>query len=75
MTTIIYNGIEMAQKKGGTVEIFCDRPSVVSITELIATLTLLDQTSGEAQISCHSSQSPYSLRAESDHRPEPGATR
>ena len=69
MTTIIYNGIELAQKKGGTVEIFCDRPSVVSITELIATLTLLDQTSGEAQISYHSSQSQYNLRAGSDHRP------
>ena len=75
MTTIIYNGIEMAQKKGGTVEIFCDRPSVVSIAELIDTLTLLDQTSGEAQISCHSSQSQYNLLSGSDHRPEPGATR
>ena len=75
MTTIIYNGIELAQKKDGTVEIFCDRPSVVSITELIATLTLLDQTSTEAQISCHSSQSQYNLLAGSDHRPEPGAAR
>jgi len=75
MNTIIYNGIELAQKKGGTVEIFCDRPSVVSITELIDTLTLLDQTSGEAQISCHSSQSQYNLRAESSHRPEPGEAR
>ena len=75
MTTIIYNGIELAQKKGGTVEIFCDRPSVVSITELIDTLTLLDQTSGEAQISYHSSQSQYSLLSGSSHRPEPGATR
>ena len=75
MTTIIYNGIEMAQKNDGTVEIFCDRPSVVSITELIDTLTLLDQTSEEVQISFCSSQSPYNQRAESDHRPEPGATR
>ena len=75
MTTIIYNGIELAQKKDGTVEIFCDRPSVVSITELIQTLTLLDQTSTEAQISYHSSQSQYNLLAGSDHRPEPGAAR
>ena len=74
MNTIIYNGIEIVQKKGGTVEIFCDRPSVVSITELIDTLTLLDQTSGEAQISCHSSQSQYNLLAKSNRRPEPGAT-
>ena len=75
MNTIIYNGIEIAQKKDGTVEVFCDRPSVVSVTELIQTLTLLNQTSTEAQISYHSSQSPYNLRAESDHRPEPGAAR
>ena len=75
MTTIIYNGIELAQKKDGTVEVFCDRPSVVSITELIQTLTLLNQTSTEAQISYHSSQSPYNLRAESSHRPEPGEAR
>jgi len=75
MTTIIYNGIEIAQKKDGTVEVFCDRPSVVSITELIQTLTLLNQTSTEAQISYHSSQSPYNLRAESSHRPEPGEAR
>ena len=75
MDTIIYNGIEMAQKKDGTVEIFCDRPSTVSITELIDTLTLLDQTSGEVQTSFCSSQSPYNLLSESSHRPEPGATR
>jgi len=75
MTTITYNGIELAQKKDGTVEVFCDRPSTVSITELIDTLTLLDQTSTEAQISYHSSQSQYNQRAESDHRPEPGAAR
>ncbi len=75
MTTIIYNGIELAQKKDSTVEVFCDRPIVVSITELINTLTLLNQTSTEAQISYHSSQSQYSQRAESDHRPEPGAAR
>ena len=74
MNTIIYNGIEIAQKKGGTVEVFCDRPSVVSITELIQTLTLLDQTSTEAQISCHSSQSRYNLLEEANRRPEPGAT-
>ncbi len=75
MTTITYNGIELAQKKDGTVEVFCDRPSVVSIVELIQTLTLLNQTSEEAQISYHSSQSQYNQRAESDHRPEPGAAR
>ena len=75
MTTITYNGIELAQKKDGTVEVFCDRPSTVSITELIDTLTLLNQTSEEAQISYHSSQSQYNQRAESDHRPEPGAAR
>jgi len=75
MNTIIYNGIEMAQKKGGTVEIFCDRPSVVSITELIQTLTLLTETSEEAPSSFHSLQSPYNLLGGSDRKPEPGATR
>jgi len=75
MTTIIYNGIELAQKKDGTVEIFCDRPSVVSITELIDTLTLLTETSKEAPSSFHSLQSPYNLLAGSDRKPEPGATR
>ena len=54
--TITYNGIEMAQKKDGTVEIFCDRPSVVSITELIDTLTLLSETSEEAPSSFHTLQ-------------------
>ena len=75
MTTIKYNGIELAQKKDGTVEVFCDRPSVVSITELIDTLTLLSGTSKEAPSSFHSLQAPYNLRAESDHRPEPGEAR
>lgn len=75
MTTITYNGIELAQKKGGTVEIFCDRPSVVSITELIETLILLNQTSEEAQTSFCSSQSQYSLLSGSDHRPELGEAR
>ena len=75
MTTIKYNGIELAQKKDGTVEVFCDRPSVVSITELIDTLTSLSGTSEEALSSFHSLQSQYNLRAESDHRPEPGEAR
>ena len=75
MTTIIYNGIELAQKKDGTVEVFCDRPSVVSITELIQTLTSLSETSEEAPSSFHSPQSPYNLLAGSDRRPEPEATR
>ena len=73
--TITYNGIEMAQKKGGTVEIFCDRPSVVSITELIDTLTSLSGTSEEAPSSFHSLQAPYSLHVKSSRTPEPGATR
>ena len=73
--TITYNGIEMAQKKDGTVEIFCDRPSVVSITELIATLTSLSETSEEVPSSFHSLQAPYNLHVKSSHRPEPGATR
>jgi hypothetical protein len=75
MTTIKYNGIELAQKKDGTVEVFCDRPSVVSITKLIDTLTLLSGTSKEAPSSSHSLQAQYNLLAKSNHTPEPGATR
>ena len=46
--TIIFNGIELALKDNGTVEVFCDRPSVVRITDLKEQLelllTILDQT-------------------------------
>ena len=45
--TIVFNGIEMAQKKDGTVEIFCDRPSTVCIADLIEQLINLSSTQSE----------------------------
>ena len=74
MTTITYNGIELAQKKGGTVEVFCDRPSIVSIPELIQTLILLTQTEEEVATSFYSPQLRNTPLEESSHRPEPEAT-
>jgi len=53
--TIIYNGIELALKDNGTVEVFCDRPSVVRIADLKEQLELLltisDQTEEASQTS------------------------
>ena len=59
--TIIFNGIELALKNNGTVEVFCDRPSIVRITDLKEQLDLLltisDQTEEASQTSFHFSQS------------------
>jgi len=58
--TIVFNGIEMAQKKDGTVEIFCDRPSTVCIADLIEQLnnltssTQIEEASGTAYYSLQS---------------------
>ena len=58
--TIVFNGIEMAQKKDGTVEIFCDRPSTVCIADLIEQLNNLtastqsEEASGTAYYSLQS---------------------
>ena len=53
--TIIFNGIELQQKDNGTVEVFCDRPSIVRITDLKEQLELLltisDQTEEASQTS------------------------
>tara|TARA_R110000782_G_C14572274_1_gene387518 strand:+ start:119 stop:385 length:267 start_codon:yes stop_codon:yes gene_type:complete len=58
--TTVFNGIEMAQKKDGTVEIFCDRPSTVCIADLIEQLNNLtsstenEEASGTAYYSLQS---------------------
>ena len=58
--TIVFNGIEMAQKKDCTVEIFCDRPSTVCIADLIEQLNNLtsstqsEEASGTAYYSLQS---------------------
>jgi len=58
--TIVFNGIEMARKKDGTVEIFCDRPSTVCIADLIEQLINLtsstrnEEASGTAYYSLQS---------------------
>jgi len=57
---IVFNGIEMARKKDGTVEIFCDRPSTVCIADLIEQLNNLtsstqnEEASGTAYYSLQS---------------------
>ena len=45
--TIVFNGIEMTQKKDGTVEIFCDRPSTVCIADLVEQLNNFTQAQSE----------------------------
>ena len=58
--TIVFNGIEIAQKKDGTVEIFCDRPSTVCIADLVEQLNNLtsstenEEASGTAYYSLQS---------------------
>ena len=47
--TIIFNGIELALKNNGTVEVFCDRPSVVRITDLKEQLELLLTASAQSE--------------------------
>ena len=49
--TIVFNGIEMAQKKDGTVEIFCDRPSTVCIADLIEQLNNLTSSTENEEAS------------------------
>ena len=59
--TIIFNGIELALKDNGAVEVFCDRPSIVRITDLKEQLELLLTASAQSeeasQTSFHFSQS------------------
>ena len=49
--TIVFNGIEMAQKKDGTVEIFCDRPSTVCIADLVEQLNNLTSSTENEEAS------------------------
>ncbi len=49
--TIVFNGIEMARKKDGTVEIFCDRPSTVCVADLIEQLNNLTSSSQNEEAS------------------------
>ena len=59
--TIIFNGIELALKNNGTVEVFCDRPSIVRITDLKEQLELLLTASAQnAEASQTSSDLPLS---------------
>ena len=75
--TIVFNGIEMTQKKDGTVEIFCDRPSIVCIADLVKQLNNLtastqsEEASGTAYYSlqslpCQPEGSSHTLGLEED---------
>lgn len=72
--TIVFNGIEMTQKKDGTVEIFCDRPSTVCIADLVEQLNNFTQAQSEeaSGTACYFFQSLPSLHGGSDHTPELG---
>ena len=72
--TIVFNGIEMTQKKDGTVEIFCDRPSTVCIADLVEQLNNFTQAQSEeaSETACYFFQSLPSLHGGSDHTPELG---
>ena len=77
--TIIFNGIELALKNNGTVEVFCDRPSVVRITDLKEQLELLltisDQTEEASQTSSSLPLSHLFQHGVSNHTPALGVTR
>jgi hypothetical protein len=77
--TIIFNGIELALKNNGTVEVFCDRPSIVRITDLKEQLELLLTASAQSEeASQTSSDLPLShlfQHGVSGHTPGLGATR
>jgi len=73
--TIVFNGIEMTQKKDGTVEIFCDRPSIVCIADLVKQLnkfTASTQSEEASETACYFLQSLPSLHGGSDHTLELG---
>ena len=77
--TIIYNGIELALKDNGTVEVFCDRPSVVRIADLKEQLELLltisDQTEEASQTSSDLPLSHLFQHGVSGHTPALGEAR
>ena len=53
--TIIFNGIELALKDNGTVEVFCDRPSIVRIADLTEQLELLLTASAQSEVASQTS--------------------
>ena len=55
--TIVFNGIELQQKDNGTVEVFCDRPSIVRITDLKEQLELLLTASAQSEEASQTSSS------------------
>ena len=60
----------MTQKKDGTVEIFCDRPSTVCIADLVEqlnNLTSATQSEEASEIACYFLQSLPSQRGGSSH--------
>ena len=77
--TIIFNGIELALKNNGTVEVFCDRPSIVRIADLKEQLELLltisDQTEEASQTSSDLPLSHLFQHEGLGHTPVLGATR
>ena len=77
--TIIFNGVEMALKNNGTVEVFCDRPSIVRITDLKEQLELLLTASAQSEEASQSAfdspQSLYNLPEGSGHTLEPEEAR
>ena len=77
--TIIFNGIELALKDNGTVEVFCDRPSIVRITDLKEQLELLltisDQTEEASQTSSDLPLSHLFLHEGLSHTPGLGEAR
>ena len=77
--TIIYNGIELALKDNGAVEVFCDRPSIVRIADLKEQLELLLTASAQSEVASQTSSSlPLSHLFQHEglnHTPGLGATR
>ena len=70
MTTVI-NGIEIKTMGDDTVEVYCDRPSIVRVKDLVEVLTSSTETLVASQTDGYSPQLLYNQHAELSRRVEP----
>jgi hypothetical protein len=70
MITII-NGIEIKTMCDDTVEVYCDRPSIVRVKDLVEVLTSSTETLVASQTDGYFPQLPCNQHAESSRRVEP----
>ena len=70
MRTVI-NGIEIKTMGDDTVEVYCDRPSIVRVKDLVEVLTSSTETLVASQTDGYFPQLPCNQHAESSRRVEP----